>query len=92
MENGSWVVNGFFFVKFCLGEKFYFGFYFFFCKVLILFFMSIRWFWRKIFRISFFEEESDGDYRGMVIKRGENGSIGFENRGEKVRRKVEEKR
>lgn len=108
LENGSWVVNGsfsgktaypmrtsgvgFFGSEPCLGEKSYSGAYFFACKLLTSFFMSIRWLWRKLFRISSSKEDSlSADHRGMS-KKGENGSSGHETRSEKARRKAEEKK
>lgn len=77
----------------CLAEKSYSGVYLFTVKLLTSFFLSIRWLCRKLFRISSSEESSsDADHRGMMSKKGENGSTGHESRGEKARRKAEEKR
>lgn len=76
----------------CLGEKSYSGAYFFACKLLTSFLMSIKWLWKKLFRISSNEDSSsDADQRGSSAK-GENGSTGPETRSEKARRKAEEKR
>jgi len=108
LENGNWVASGSFPVKTayptrtggvgffgsepCLGEKSYPGAYFFACKLLTSFFMSIRWLCRKLFRISSSKEDSSSaDHRGMS-KKGENGGAGHESRSEKARRKAEEKR
>ncbi|KDP22783.1 hypothetical protein JCGZ_00370 [Jatropha curcas] len=78
----------------CLAEKSYSGVVIFACKLLTSFFLSIRWIWRKIFRVSSSKEDasSDADHRGMLAKRGENGASYHESRGEKARRKAEEKR
>jgi hypothetical protein len=77
----------------CLTEKSYSGILFFICKLLTSFFLSIRWLWRKIFRISSREEcSSDAEHRALLAKRGENGESLSESRGEKARRKAEEKR
>lgn len=77
----------------CLSESSYSGVLIFACKLLTSFFLSIRWLWRKIFRISSGDDMlSDSDDRGMASKKGENGANGHESRGEKARRKAEEKR
>ncbi|KAK4268451.1 hypothetical protein QN277_025107 [Acacia crassicarpa] len=74
-------------------EKPYSGILFFSCKLLTSFFLSIRWLWRKIFRVSSREEcSSDAEHRALLAKQGENGSNLHESRGEKARRKAEEKR
>ncbi|KAL2899956.1 Reticulocyte-binding protein 2-like protein a [Bienertia sinuspersici] len=77
----------------CLTEKSYSGSYFFSCKLLTSFLLSIRWLWRKLFRINSSEDSSsDAEHRGMMSRKGENGGTGNESRGEKARRKAEEKR
>ncbi|XVF65923.1 hypothetical protein PTKIN_Ptkin09bG0290000 [Pterospermum kingtungense] len=78
----------------CLAEKSYSGVVIFACKLLTSFFLSIRWLLRKIFRVSSSSDDasSDADHRGMLTKRGENGTNFHESRGEKARRKAEEKR
>ncbi|KAF5750751.1 hypothetical protein HS088_TW03G01090 [Tripterygium wilfordii] len=78
----------------CLAENSYSGVLLFLCKLLTSFLMSIRWLWRKIFRVSSSREDAsaDSDHRGLLAKRGENGGNGHESRGEKARRKAEEKR
>ncbi|GMI96030.1 hypothetical protein like AT3G51650 [Hibiscus trionum] len=78
----------------CLAEKSYSGIVIFACKLLTSFFLSIRWLLRKIFRVSSWrgDASSDSDHRGMLTKRGENGTTFQESRGEKARRKAEEKR
>ncbi|KAM1799088.1 hypothetical protein ACFX12_033087 [Malus domestica] len=77
----------------CLAEKSYTGVVNFACKLLTSFFLSVRWLWRKLFRISTSGEDdaSDTDHNGSA-KRGENGANLNESRGEKARRKAEEKR
>nr|KYP63793.1 Reticulocyte-binding protein 2 isogeny a [Cajanus cajan] len=77
----------------CLTERSYGGILFLVCKLLTSFFLSIRWLWRKTFRISSREECSpDAEHRALLAKRGENGASLNESRGEKARRKAEEKR
>ncbi|XP_050212665.1 uncharacterized protein LOC126664350 [Mercurialis annua] len=108
LENGNWVAgpitgkpnywqkngNGIFGSdENCLTENSYSGAAIFVCKLLTSFILSIRWIWRKIFRISSSKEDdsSDGE-RGMLTKRGENGGSFHETKSEKARRKAEEKR
>ncbi|KAL5806765.1 hypothetical protein ACOSQ4_029498 [Xanthoceras sorbifolium] len=90
-KNGSGIFGG---DENCLAEKSYSGVVIFACKLLTSFFLSIRWLWRKIFRISSSSEDasSDAEHRAMMAKRGENGTGFNESRGEKARRKAEEKR
>ncbi|KAJ1379054.1 putative stress response protein nst1-like [Sesbania bispinosa] len=77
----------------CLTERSYSGILIFVCRLLTSFFLSIRWLWRKIFRVSSREEcSSDAEHRALLAKRGENGASLNESRGEKARRKAEEKR
>ncbi|KAK8684796.1 hypothetical protein V6N13_040812 [Hibiscus sabdariffa] len=78
----------------CLAEKSYSGIVIFACKLLTSFFLSIRWLLRKIFMVSSWRDDvsSDSDHRGMLTKRGENGTTFQESREEKARRKAEEKR
>ncbi|XP_020219644.1 stress response protein nst1 [Cajanus cajan] len=109
LENGNWVGgsipgnpsnwrtngNGGLFGgdEHCLTERSYCGILFLVCKLLTSFFLSIRWLWRKTFRISSREEcSSDAEHRALLAKRGENGASLNESRGEKARRKAEEKR
>ncbi|KAK6943385.1 hypothetical protein RJ641_024487, partial [Dillenia turbinata] len=77
----------------CLGENSYSGVVVFVCKLLTSFFLGLRWLWRKIFRFGASREDgmSDAD-RAMLAKRGENGTNLHESKGEKARRKAEEKR
>lgn len=90
-KNGSGIFGG---DENCLAEKSYSGVVIFACKLLTSFFLSIRWLWRKIFRISSSREDasSDAEHRAMMAKRGDNGTNLNESRGEKARRKAEEKR
>ncbi|KAL8154432.1 hypothetical protein V2J09_012192 [Rumex salicifolius] len=53
---------------------------------------SMRCLWRKLFRIGSGEDASSDADRGMLAKGGENGVTYQESRGEKARRKAEEKR
>lgn len=78
----------------CLAEKSYSGIVIFACRVLTSFFLCVRWLWRKIFRISSSSDDdsSDAEHKGLLSKRGENGGNFPESRGEKARRKAEEKR
>ncbi|GMN40530.1 hypothetical protein TIFTF001_009750 [Ficus carica] len=90
-KNGSGLFGG---DENCLAEKSYSGVVIFACKILTSFFLSIRWLWRKIFRVTSSREDasSDGEHKGLLAKRGENGGDFHESRGEKARRKAEEKR
>ncbi|KAL4283955.1 hypothetical protein GQ457_16G028500 [Hibiscus cannabinus] len=90
-RNGTGVFGG---DEDCLAEKSYSCIVFSACKLLTSFFLSIRWLFRKIFRFSSSRDDasSDSDHRGMLTKRGENGTSFQESRGEKARRKAEEKR
>lgn len=109
LENGNWVGGSFagksshwrksgggFFGgdDHCMAEKSYSGGVIFACKLFTSFFLSIRWLWRKIFRISSSREDtaSDAEHRGILSKRGENGVDFTESRSDKARRKAEEKR
>lgn len=60
------------------------------CKSLAAIFLGIMWLFRKVFRISFNEDDTsqDPDISG-IAKKGENGN---ETRTEKARRKAEEKK
>ncbi|KAE8704469.1 hypothetical protein F3Y22_tig00110450pilonHSYRG00193 [Hibiscus syriacus] len=57
-------------------------------------FLSIRWLLRKIFGVnsSNCDALSNADYRGLLAKRDDNGTSIHDSRGEKARRKAEEKR
>lgn len=74
-------------------EKPYSG-VFVFGKLLSYFFLSLRWLWRKIFRVSSTGDDGslDAENEGMLSGKGENGANFHESRGEKARRKAEEKR
>ncbi|TQD77820.1 hypothetical protein C1H46_036650 [Malus baccata] len=87
-KDGSSVFGG---DESCLAEKSYSGVVNFACKLLTFFFLSVRWLWRKLFSRSTSDDASDGDHKGLG-KRGENGANLNESRGEKARRKAEEKR
>ncbi|KAI4353530.1 hypothetical protein L6164_002473 [Bauhinia variegata] len=94
---GNWRMNGngmFGGNEHCLTEKSYSGILVFACKLLTSFFLSIRWLLRKIFRVSSSRDDcsSDAERRGILAKQGENGATLHESRGEKARRKAEEKR
>ncbi|KAJ7961108.1 Stress response NST1-like protein [Quillaja saponaria] len=96
-KSGSWRKSGsdlFGGDEHCLTENSYSGIVIFAGKLLTSFLLSIRWLWRKISRVSSSSEEcsSDADLRGILAKRGENGVSLNESRGEKARRKAEEKR
>ncbi|KAL3531610.1 hypothetical protein ACH5RR_005131 [Cinchona calisaya] len=77
-----------------LAEKSYSRVFIFACKSFTTFFLSISWLWRKVFRVSSSKDDAstDVDRRNALDKRGENGGICHESRGEKARRKAEEKR
>lgn len=78
----------------CLAEKSYSRVFIFACRALTAFILCIMWLWRKIFRVSSSMEDAstDAERSGMLDNRGENGGNGQESRGEKARRKAEEKR
>ncbi|XP_019413367.1 PREDICTED: uncharacterized protein LOC109325442 isoform X2 [Lupinus angustifolius] len=106
LENGNWVggsISGstsnwsnaglFGRDEHCLTETSYFSTLFFVSKVFTSFLLSIRWLWRKAFRISSSEERlSDAEHRALLAKQGENGANLNESRGDRARRKAEEKR
>ncbi|WOH05439.1 hypothetical protein DCAR_0624855 [Daucus carota subsp. sativus] len=77
----------------CLAEKSYSHVLIFAGRALTATMLSIMWVWRKIFRVG----SSGGDAsldaeRKRMGKRGENGANFQEDRGEKARKKAEEKR
>ncbi|KAB1224599.1 hypothetical protein CJ030_MR2G009992 [Morella rubra] len=90
-KNGSGVYGG---DEHCFAEKSYSGVVIFLCKLLTSFFLSIRWLWRKIFRISSSREDSsiDAEHQAMFAKKGEDGVNYNPSKGEKARKKAEEKR
>ncbi|XP_039062289.1 uncharacterized protein LOC120206764 isoform X2 [Hibiscus syriacus] len=90
-RNGTRVFGG---DEDCLAEKSYSGIVIFACKLLTSLFLSVRWLLRKFFRVSSSRDDasSDSEHRGMLTNKGENGTTFQESRGEKARRKVEEKR
>lgn len=108
VENGNWVGGSFpgkssYWSKngsggyegdHCLAKKSYFRVFVFACKALTAIYRSIMWLCRKIFRISSSRDDAsvDAERRGMLDKRGENGGNCQESKGEKARRKAEEKR
>nr|DAD38655.1 TPA_asm: hypothetical protein HUJ06_012977 [Nelumbo nucifera] len=78
----------------CLAERSYCGVFVCACKLLASLILSIRWIWRKIFRVSTERGDAslDAEHKDMLSKKGENGVNCHESRGEKARRKAEEKR
>ena len=90
-RNGSGLFGG---DEDCLAEKSYSGVVIFACKLLTSFFLSVRWLWRKIFRVSSSREDasSDAEHKGLLAKRAESVGNFNESKGEKARRKAEEKR
>ncbi|XP_057435358.1 uncharacterized protein LOC130728048 [Lotus japonicus] len=77
----------------CLTERSYSSLLVFVCNLLTYFFLSIRWLWRKACRISSREGSlSDAEHRALLAKQSEDGVSLNESRGEKARRKAEEKR
>lgn len=108
LENGNWVGgslagnssywrngSGFFGGSDqCLAEKSYSRILNFAFKAFATFFLSIIWLCRKVFRVSSSRDDSssDAERRGMLDQRGENGGNCHESKGEKARRKAEEKR
>ncbi|PIN15744.1 Vacuolar H+-ATPase V1 sector, subunit G [Handroanthus impetiginosus] len=78
----------------CLTEKSYSRVFIFACKAVAAFFLGGMWLWRKIFRVSSSTDDASADAErgGLLDGQGENGVTGQESRGEKARRKAEEKR
>ncbi|KAI3674768.1 hypothetical protein L2E82_51883 [Cichorium intybus] len=77
----------------CFAEKSYSSLVIFVCKILAAIFLGVMWLWRKIFRVSSSDEDTSGDTEiRNLAKKGENGINCNESRGEKARRKAEEKR
>ncbi|KAL3536603.1 hypothetical protein ACH5RR_005064 [Cinchona calisaya] len=78
----------------CLAERSYSRVFIFACKSLTTLYLSIIWLWRKLFRVSSSTDNTSMDVcrRGALDKRGENVGNCHESRGEKARRKAEEKR
>ncbi|KGN58702.1 uncharacterized protein LOC101214466 [Cucumis sativus] len=93
-KSSYWRRNGCGGDEHCLAEKSYSGIVIFCCKLFTSIFLSIRWLWRKMFRVSSSREDnlSDSEHRGLLAKMGENGANFPESRVEKARRKAEEKR
>ncbi|CAA2982408.1 stress response NST1 [Olea europaea subsp. europaea] len=90
-KNGGEYVGG---ENHCLTENSYSHIVIFTCKVLTAFLLSIVWLWRKIFRVSSSRDDTstDAELIRLLDKQGENGGNFHESRGEKARRKAEEKR
>ncbi|KAL3654786.1 hypothetical protein CASFOL_000572 [Castilleja foliolosa] len=78
----------------CLAETSCSRVFIFVCRTLTTVFLCVVWLWRKIFKVSSSRDDAsaDADQRGMLVNRGENEVSGPESRGEKARRKAEEKR
>ncbi|OVA17255.1 hypothetical protein BVC80_1837g51 [Macleaya cordata] len=78
----------------CTTENSYSGVARFAHKLLGSFFLWIKWLWRKMFGGSSSTEDAslDADHKGMLLKKGENGVNFNESKGEKARRKAEERR
>ncbi|KAI4341872.1 hypothetical protein MLD38_026544 [Melastoma candidum] len=89
-RNGNGVFDG---DDHCMTEKSYSGFLICCCKVLTSFILSVRWLWRKVSRNSSVgkDEAFDAEHRGMLADK-RVGMNFHESRGEKARRKAEEKR
>ncbi|KAL2557827.1 hypothetical protein Fot_02566 [Forsythia ovata] len=90
-KNGGGYVGG---DNHCLAEKSYSHIVIFTRKVITAFIFSTVWLWRKIFRVSSSRDDTstDAEQIGILDKQGENGGNFHESRGEKARRKAEEKR
>ncbi|CAH9134694.1 unnamed protein product [Cuscuta epithymum] len=108
IENGSWVSGSFvgkssYWIKngggvlegdHCLAKKSYFRVFVFARKAFTAVYTGILWLCRKIFRVSSSRGDAsvEAEGRGILDKRGENGGNCQESKGEKARRKAEEKR
>ncbi|KAL2557822.1 hypothetical protein Fot_02561 [Forsythia ovata] len=90
-KNGGGYVGG---DNHCLAEKSYSHIVIFTWKVFTSFIFSTVWLWRKIFRVSSSRDDTstDAEQIGILDKQGENEGNFHESRGEKARRKAEEKR
>ncbi|RAL52032.1 hypothetical protein DM860_016530 [Cuscuta australis] len=94
-KSNYWLKNGggVFESDHCLAKKSYFWVFVFACKVFTAVYTIIMWLYRKIFRISSRDDASvDAEHSGILDKTCENGGNCQESRGEKARRKAEEKR
>ncbi|XP_072976419.1 uncharacterized protein [Typha angustifolia] len=76
----------------CLTEKSYSGMVASACKLISCFFSCVRWLCRKVFRLSSSREDSSSDVDHKGLKGGDNGGNLQGSKGEKARRKAEEKR
>ncbi|ERN05400.1 hypothetical protein AMTR_s00007p00220760 [Amborella trichopoda] len=97
-ENDGWILgrNGGSFLASeepCLAENSYCGFVIFVCRLLGFFSLILKWLWRKVLRMGSVGEEvsMDGERRSQYRK-GETGPNIQESKGEKAKRKAEEKR
>lgn len=96
-KSSHWQENG---VRFfcgdddCMQESSYSRVVIFACKILKMFFLSIGWVWRKMTRVCSARDDSlsDAEHKGMLSKQDEIGANFQESKGEKARRKAEEKR
>ncbi|XP_058208439.1 uncharacterized protein LOC131321579 [Rhododendron vialii] len=96
-KSSHWQENG---VRFfcgdddCMQESSYSRVVIFACKLLKMFFLSIGWVWRKMTRVCSARDDSlsDAEHKGMFSKQDEIGANFQESKGEKARRKAEEKR
>lgn len=96
-KSSYWQENG---VRFfcgdddCLEESSYSRVVIFTCKILKAFYMSIGWVWRKMTHVRSARDDSlsDAEHKDMLSKQDENGANLQESKGEKARRKAEEKR
>ncbi|XP_022877869.1 uncharacterized protein LOC111395891 [Olea europaea var. sylvestris] len=75
-------------------EKSYSHIFIFTCKLSTTFLLTIVWLWRKIFRVSSTSDNTstDAELIRLLDKRGESGGNFQKSRGEKARRKADEKR
>ncbi|CAI9768415.1 unnamed protein product [Fraxinus pennsylvanica] len=90
-KNGGGYVGG---ENHCLAEKSYSNILIFTFKAFTAFYLSIAWLWRKIFRVNSSRDDTSTDVEltWLLDQQGENGGNFHESRGEKARRKAEEKR
>ncbi|KAF6170281.1 hypothetical protein GIB67_010102 [Kingdonia uniflora] len=90
LENGSTVFSG---DDRCLAENSDSGVYVTMCRLVASFTWSIRWLCKTIFRFTLKDSTAmDAERKDMVSKKVENGVGANESKGEKARRKAEEKR
>ncbi|XP_058075460.1 uncharacterized protein LOC131223912 isoform X1 [Magnolia sinica] len=96
-ESGSWVLPKPGYLVFsgddkCSAEESYSGAVVFVCRLSGSFFSIVQWLWRKAFWLGPAQDRDKSGVGSASSRKGENGGNLNESRGEKARRKAEEKR